>query len=160
MQVANAGTQGAWKRVYQDALFEKDRKRLAAKLQAAQKAIDERLYDVLSIGAVRPSGTDGTRTRQSAPLCSWKGTSNKSRLWQVDVCAVGLGARYVATQHSCQACSQPQRIFKSDRGSSNGHTLRIGLTSLWSFHGLSVSNLCTRSEANQLAGKRLKNQLE
>ena len=62
MQVANAGTQGAWKRVYQDALFEKDRKCLLAKLQSAQKAIDERLYDVLSSGAVRPSGTNGTRT--------------------------------------------------------------------------------------------------
>lgn len=62
MEVARTCTQSAWKKLYQDALFELDPTGFLAKLQAPQKAIDERLYDVLCSGAVRPTGTDGTRT--------------------------------------------------------------------------------------------------
>jgi Fe-S cluster assembly ATPase SufC len=51
MQVARTSTQVAWKRVYQDALFELDPNDLLAKLKVAERAIDERLDEVLSGGA-------------------------------------------------------------------------------------------------------------
>jgi hypothetical protein len=51
MQVARISTQAGWKQVYQDALFEQDPKGLLAKLEVAQKAIDERLQEVLSGGS-------------------------------------------------------------------------------------------------------------
>jgi multidrug resistance efflux pump len=51
MQVAHISTQAAWKQIYQDALFELDPKGLQAKLEVAQKAIDERLHEVLCSGS-------------------------------------------------------------------------------------------------------------
>jgi Fe-S cluster assembly ATPase SufC len=51
MQIARTSTQAAWKQVYQDALFELDPNDLLAKLKVAERAIDERLDEVLSGGA-------------------------------------------------------------------------------------------------------------
>ena len=48
MQVAYTGPQAAWKQIYQDALFELDPKGFLKKLEVAQKAIDERLHEVVS----------------------------------------------------------------------------------------------------------------
>jgi hypothetical protein len=50
MQIAHTSTQTVWKQVYQNALFEIDRGRLMAKLEAAQRAIDDRLHEVVSSG--------------------------------------------------------------------------------------------------------------
>jgi len=52
MQVAHTRPQPTWKEVYFAALFEQDPKRLLAMLKAAQKAIDERLQEVLSGDAI------------------------------------------------------------------------------------------------------------
>lgn len=49
MQVAL--TQRLWKQVYHDALFELDPESFAAKLEAAERVIDERLREVVSSGA-------------------------------------------------------------------------------------------------------------
>jgi len=54
MQAAsNASDQKIWKQVFQDAVFELDPTRLRPKLEAAQKAIEDRLFEVTSGG-----GTD------------------------------------------------------------------------------------------------------
>jgi hypothetical protein len=50
MQIAQNSTQTGWKQAYQDALFELDRGCLMAKLEAAQKAIDDRMHEVVSSG--------------------------------------------------------------------------------------------------------------
>jgi hypothetical protein len=46
MQVSQASNQSAWKRVYQDALFELDKTRLRPKVEAALKAVQDRLFEV------------------------------------------------------------------------------------------------------------------
>jgi len=48
MQVSPASNQSVWKQVYQDALFEVDKTRLRPKLQAAMKAVEDRLFEVRS----------------------------------------------------------------------------------------------------------------
>ena len=48
MQVSQASNQSVWKQVYQDALFETDQARLRPKLEAALKAVDDRLLEVHS----------------------------------------------------------------------------------------------------------------
>ena len=53
MQVSQAGNQSIWKQVYQDAPFESDPRLLPPKVEAAQKAIENRLL------AVRSGVTDG-----------------------------------------------------------------------------------------------------
>lgn len=47
---ANVATQAKWKQFFQDALFELDPTRLQPKLEAAQKAVEDRLGEVLSGG--------------------------------------------------------------------------------------------------------------
>ncbi len=44
MQVSQARNQSVWKQVYQDALFETDQARLRPKLEAALRAVDDRLF--------------------------------------------------------------------------------------------------------------------
>ena len=51
MQVARTSTDKGWKQVYQDALFELDPENFAAKLEAAERAIDDRLREVVRSGA-------------------------------------------------------------------------------------------------------------
>jgi outer membrane protein OmpA-like peptidoglycan-associated protein len=46
MQVSQARNQSAWQQAYQDALFEFDRARLRPKLEAALKAVQDRLFEV------------------------------------------------------------------------------------------------------------------
>ena len=46
MQVSQARNQSAWKQAYQDALFELDQTRLKPKLEAAFKAVQDRLLEV------------------------------------------------------------------------------------------------------------------
>jgi hypothetical protein len=46
MQVSQARNQSAWQQAYQDALFEFDRIRLRPKLEAALKAVQDRLFEV------------------------------------------------------------------------------------------------------------------
>jgi outer membrane protein OmpA-like peptidoglycan-associated protein len=53
MQVSQAGNQSIWKQVYQDALFELDQTRLKPKLEAALKAVQDRLLEVRSDPADR-----------------------------------------------------------------------------------------------------------
>jgi hypothetical protein len=48
MQVSQANNQSVWKQVYQDALFEVDQTRLRPKLEAALKAVEDRLCQVRS----------------------------------------------------------------------------------------------------------------
>ena len=48
MQVSPASNQSVWKQVYQDALFEVDQTRLRPKLEAALKAVEDRLSEVRS----------------------------------------------------------------------------------------------------------------
>jgi hypothetical protein len=48
MQVSQANNQSVWKQVYQDALFETDQARLRPKLDAALRAVDDRLFEVRS----------------------------------------------------------------------------------------------------------------
>jgi hypothetical protein len=48
MQVSQARNQSTWKQVYQDALFEPDRTRFISKLEAALKAVQDRLFEVRS----------------------------------------------------------------------------------------------------------------
>jgi len=48
MQVSQASNQSVWKQVYQDALFETDQARLRPKLEAALRAVDDRLSEVRS----------------------------------------------------------------------------------------------------------------
>ncbi len=48
MQVSQTSNQSVWKQVYQDALFETDQARLRLKLEAALKAVDDRLFEVRS----------------------------------------------------------------------------------------------------------------
>lgn len=52
--VSNASIQLKWKQAFQDAVFELDPTRLQPKLDAAQKAIDHRLSQVLSGGDTNP----------------------------------------------------------------------------------------------------------
>jgi hypothetical protein len=52
--VSNASTQTKWKQAFQDAVFELDPTRLQPKLDAAQKAIEHRLSQVLSGGGNSP----------------------------------------------------------------------------------------------------------
>jgi hypothetical protein len=53
MQVSHASNQSAWKQAYQDALFESDQKRFMPKLEAASKAVQDRLFEVRSDPADR-----------------------------------------------------------------------------------------------------------
>jgi hypothetical protein len=53
MQVSQARNQSMWKQVYQDALFELDQTRLKPKLEAALKAVQDRLLEVRSDPADR-----------------------------------------------------------------------------------------------------------
>jgi hypothetical protein len=48
MQVSQANNQSVWKQVYQDALFEIDQTRLRSKLEAALKAVQDRMFEVRS----------------------------------------------------------------------------------------------------------------
>ena len=48
MQVSQARNQCTWKQVYQDAMFEPDRTRFISKLEAALKAVQDRLLKVRS----------------------------------------------------------------------------------------------------------------
>jgi len=48
MQVSQASNQSVWKQVYQDALFETDQARLRLKLEAALRAVDDRLFEMRS----------------------------------------------------------------------------------------------------------------
>ncbi len=48
MQVSQARNQSVWKTVYQDALFELDQTRFKPKLEAAFKAVQDRLLEVRS----------------------------------------------------------------------------------------------------------------
>ena len=48
MQVSQANNQSVWKQVYQDALFEVDKARLRPKLEAALKAVEDRMFEVRS----------------------------------------------------------------------------------------------------------------
>ena len=51
MQVpSNPSTQAKWKQVFQEAVFELDPTRLPPKLEAAQKAVEDRLLEVQSRG--------------------------------------------------------------------------------------------------------------
>jgi multidrug resistance efflux pump len=52
--VSNASIQLKWKRAFQDAVFELDPTRLQPKLDAAQKAIEHRVAQVLSSGSNSP----------------------------------------------------------------------------------------------------------
>jgi hypothetical protein len=46
MQVAQTSNQSGWKQAYQDALFEFDQTRLRPKIEAALKAVQNRLFEV------------------------------------------------------------------------------------------------------------------
>jgi hypothetical protein len=48
MQVSQASNQSRWKQAYQDALFEMDQARLRPKLEAALRAVEDRLFEVRS----------------------------------------------------------------------------------------------------------------
>ena len=48
MQVSQATNQSVWKQAYQDALFEVDQTRLRPKLEAALKAVQDRMFEVRS----------------------------------------------------------------------------------------------------------------
>ena len=48
MELSPASNQSAWKQVYQDALFEVDETRLRPKLEAALKAVEDRMFEVRS----------------------------------------------------------------------------------------------------------------
>jgi len=48
MQVSQVNNQSVWKQVYQDALFEIDQTRLRPKLEAALKAVQDRMFEVRS----------------------------------------------------------------------------------------------------------------
>lgn len=52
--VSNLSTQLKWKQAFQDAVFELDPTRLRPKLDAAQRAIEQRLSQVLSDGGSTP----------------------------------------------------------------------------------------------------------
>ena len=55
MQIlSNARTQAKWKQVFQEAVFELDPTRLQPKLEAANKAVEDRLFEVLSGGNAGP----------------------------------------------------------------------------------------------------------
>ena len=46
MQVSQSSNPSAWKQAYQDALFEFDQTRLRPKVEAALKAVQDRLFEV------------------------------------------------------------------------------------------------------------------
>jgi len=48
MQVSQANNQSVWKQVYQDARFEVDQTRLRPKLEAALRAVQDRMFEVRS----------------------------------------------------------------------------------------------------------------
>ena len=48
MQVSQASNQSVWKQAYQGALFEMDQARLTPKLEAALRAVEDRLFEVRS----------------------------------------------------------------------------------------------------------------
>jgi hypothetical protein len=50
MQASHASSQTMWKQVYQDALFESDPRLLQPKLQAARRAVEDRLLELRSGG--------------------------------------------------------------------------------------------------------------
>jgi TnpA family transposase len=50
MQVTPVNNQSFWKQAYQDAVFELDHGHLRSKLEAAQKAIEDRLTELFSRG--------------------------------------------------------------------------------------------------------------
>ena len=51
---ASVGSQVKWKQMFQDAVFELDPVRLQTKLEGAQKAVEDRLGEVLSSGTGVP----------------------------------------------------------------------------------------------------------
>ncbi len=51
---ANVSSQVKWKQMFQDAVFELDPVRLQTKLEGAQKAVEDRLGEVLSSGTGVP----------------------------------------------------------------------------------------------------------
>jgi hypothetical protein len=53
MQTISATNQIMWKQVYQDAVLELDHGHLRSKLQAARKAIEDRLTELVSAGGTR-----------------------------------------------------------------------------------------------------------
>lgn len=52
--VANIPNQKKWKQTFQDAVFELDPTRLRPKLEAAQKAVEDRYCEVVSGGGAGP----------------------------------------------------------------------------------------------------------
>lgn len=52
--VANIPNQRKWKQTFQDAVFELDPTRLRPKLEAAQKAVEDRYCEVVSGGGAGP----------------------------------------------------------------------------------------------------------
>ncbi len=52
--VSTSRTQAKWKQFFQEAVFELDPTRLQPKLEAAQKAIEDRLHEVLANGTSVP----------------------------------------------------------------------------------------------------------
>ena len=52
--IANVGTQAKWKQKFQEAVFELDPVRLQTKLEGAQKAVEDRLGEVISGGGGVP----------------------------------------------------------------------------------------------------------
>jgi len=52
--ITNVGTQAKWKQMFQEAVFELDPVRLQTKLEGAQKAVEDRLGEVISSGSGVP----------------------------------------------------------------------------------------------------------
>ena len=75
MQVSQASKQSVWKQVYQDALFETDQARLRPKLEAALRAVHDRLFEVRSNPPNRRELTeleDGNARSGTSLNSSWK----------------------------------------------------------------------------------------
>jgi hypothetical protein len=51
MQTSHTSSPTMWKQAYQDALFESDPRLLRPKLEAAQKAVEDRLFELRSGGS-------------------------------------------------------------------------------------------------------------
>jgi len=72
MQVSPASNQCEWKQVYQDALFEVDKTRLRPKLQAAMKAVEDRLFEVRSDPTDRRELRDLEHARRTIVFLGWR----------------------------------------------------------------------------------------
>ena len=64
--VANIPNQRKWKQTFQDAVFELDPTRLRPKLEAAQKAVEDRYGEVVSGGGAGPRRTTATPPARAA----------------------------------------------------------------------------------------------